>query len=389
MATLFEIGLGLGLGVWCLFLFFTHKAYRHLRPLERVREGVSFKRLSIIIATQNSEDFIEDTLKRLLNSDYPNLQIIVVNDRSQDQTEEIINRVAINNDAITAVHVRELPTGWLGKVNALNEGMKKAKGEFVLLMDGDVQIQGDELKRAVQAMEDRGLDHLTLMPKIPCSTVFLEQLVLTSQLLFTLSARPWLASREKPLKCAKGIGPFNMIRKSFYDQTEGLEWLKMDISDDVAVSHLIVKNGGLSHYARAGQGPVFPWYRDALHMMHGLEKNIYGGFCNYKLSLFFLVAGAASLPVLIPALCLGWASSLSLTYFFLFLLFNFIFALKVRGYIDYSLWRAFFLPLGIMQLNLVMVRATFLCHKNQGIFWGGTFYPLKKLRSGLRVRLGL
>lgn len=385
-----ELFIGLSLFPWFLFLYYTHKSYRHLLPLERFQAKDNTSSLSIVIATKDSEEDIEATLRKLVENDYPNLQIIAVNDRSTDDTGKVIERMAQNFSQITPVHIEELPSGWLGKVNALSQGVKKATGEFILFMDGDVLIGDHQLEQAVGIMKEKRLDHLSLMPNIPCSTLALKLLVLTSQLLFTLSNRSWLSIEKRPLKCVKGIGPFNMVRRSSFEKTEGFEWLKLDISDDVALSHLMAKDGGRSLYVKANSnGPTFPWYRDAIHMMHGLEKNIVGGFTSYKISQLILVSTFASLPVLIPLLALLQASSLSFFLFFLYLLSCGLFALSVRDYMTFKARTIALFPLGIMQLNLVMLRAAFLCYQNGGITWSGTFYALEDLRKGLRVRLGL
>jgi glycosyltransferase involved in cell wall biosynthesis len=85
----------------------------------------------------------------LLSIDYPNLEILLINDRSDDGTGGIIDALAARDDRVTAVHVRELPEGWLGKVNALNVGTQYASGAFLLFTDADVHFEPDCLKRAV------------------------------------------------------------------------------------------------------------------------------------------------------------------------------------------------------------------------------------------------
>ena len=75
-------------------------------------------------------------------------------------------------------------------------------------------------------MEKEKLDHLTVMPYIPYQS-FSWPPVMTSKFLFVMSGRPWMNIDKRPLKCARGIGPFNLVRKSFFDQTEalnGLNW---------------------------------------------------------------------------------------------------------------------------------------------------------------------
>ncbi len=381
----------LGLITWLIFLYFSYKSYKNLLSLDHYKESKEYNALlSIIIAVKDEEDHISSTLETLGHIKDLDYELIVVNDRSTDQTGKIIEDHAKNNSRIKFTHIESLPEGWLGKVNALQQGQLQASGEFILFMDGDVEVNESVLTRSLTLMESKRLDHLTIMPEVPCPTFFLGLLVSTSQLLFTLSARTWLSIEERPLKCVKGIGPYNMVRKSALDASEGLEWLKLDISDDVALSHLIAKSGGRSLYIRASkEGPRFPWYRDGIHMMKGLEKNIVGGFTNYNIPVFFMVSTMACLPFLIPLLALLYATPLSISLALVALLFNLVFALKVKKYMDHKISTLFFYPFGILLINLIMIRAAYICYSQGGIYWSGTFYPLSDLKKGIRVKLGL
>lgn len=346
--------------------------------------------LSVVIAVKDEQEEVKNTLHKLLNSGYPNLQVIIVNDRSTDDTKKIIDEACLQHENLKAVHIDHLPSGWLGKVNAMNQGYTLATGKYVLFMDGDVEINAEILNRSVNLANEKNLDHLTIMPTIPCPTFGLDLLVLTSQILFTVSARPWLSIEERPLKCVKGIGPYNLVRKSYFDQTEGFHWLKMDISDDVALSHLIAKDGGRSLYVRStGSGPTFPWYRDGWHMTLGLEKNIVGGFTNYKISMLFLVSLMATSPVIFTLAAFLLGTKLSISLGVISVAASMFFAYKIKKFLHHPLLNIALFPLGMSLLTAVMLRAAFICYKNRGIYWSGTFYPLNELKQGIRVRLGL
>jgi glycosyltransferase involved in cell wall biosynthesis len=378
--------------MWCLFLFFTQKAIKSLKRLDEFKQLPSSKlpSLSIVLAVKDEEREIEKTLLTVLNSGYKDIEVIVVNDRSIDKTQSIIKSVQDSHPNLKTIKIETLPTGWLGKVHALHQGVKLATSEFILFTDGDVEINLDVIRSSLSICVDQKLDHLTIIPNIPCPTFPLKLLILTSKLLFTLSSRPWLPIESRPLNTIVGIGPFNLIRNSYFKKTEGFEWLKMDVADDVALSHLIAKDGGRSLYIQAAAyGPHFPWYKDAVHMMHGLEKNIVGGFANYKLPLVFLVSFCALSSFIVPiaALLSGNTTIFSIGIITLFI--NFIFALRIKSDFPFNTFTRFLFPLGIFMLGIILLRSAFICFKNGGIFWSGTFYPLKDLKKGTRVKLGL
>src|SRR5471032_2385909 len=88
--------------------------------------------VSIIIPARNEERAIERTVRAMLAQDYAEIEVIVVNDRSTDSTGVILDRVALEDPRLVAVHGEEPPPGWLGKPWALHQGSQRARGELLL-----------------------------------------------------------------------------------------------------------------------------------------------------------------------------------------------------------------------------------------------------------------
>jgi glycosyltransferase involved in cell wall biosynthesis len=108
-------------------------------------------------AARDEAATLETTVRGLLAQDYPGLEVVVVDDRSSDGTGAIADRLAAADPRVTAVHVRELAAGWLGKVHALARGLEQARGALVLFTDADITFAPGALARAVGWMEARGL----------------------------------------------------------------------------------------------------------------------------------------------------------------------------------------------------------------------------------------
>jgi chlorobactene glucosyltransferase len=93
--------------------------------------------VSIIIPARNEADNIEECVKSILAQDYPNFEIIVVDDRSEDGTGEIVKRVSATDSRLQAIAGKELPPDWMGKAHAIHQGYQVAQGDWLLFTDAD------------------------------------------------------------------------------------------------------------------------------------------------------------------------------------------------------------------------------------------------------------
>ena len=105
--------------------------------------------VSIVVAARNEERNIRAALQSLLALNYPQLQLIVVNDRSDDNTGAILDEMAISDPRLEIVHVTNLPSAWLGKNHALWIGSQQASGGLLLFTDADVVMTPDTLTREI------------------------------------------------------------------------------------------------------------------------------------------------------------------------------------------------------------------------------------------------
>ena len=102
-------------------------------------------KLSIIIPACNEAETIEPALAKMRLLDYPELELVLIDDRSKDATGAIMDRVAAEDPRFRVIHVEKLPEGWLGKVHALKLGTESSTGEILLFTDADVLLAKDAL----------------------------------------------------------------------------------------------------------------------------------------------------------------------------------------------------------------------------------------------------
>ena len=147
---LFWLGVITLILISCIYIEITrgnHQIY-DLHDIAPVSD-VEAPRVSIIVAARNEERNIQSALQSLLTIEYPSLQLIVVNDRSQDRTGEILAGMVQDHSLLKIVQIDELPEGWLGKNHALWQGVQQADGELLLFTDADVVMLPDTMGRAV------------------------------------------------------------------------------------------------------------------------------------------------------------------------------------------------------------------------------------------------
>jgi cellulose synthase/poly-beta-1,6-N-acetylglucosamine synthase-like glycosyltransferase len=109
---------------WCVVLGNVFRGMYTVRSLAQyiLPPGTALPTLSIIVAARNEKDRIGEALKSLIATEYPNKEIIVVDDRSTDGTGILLHNVVAGCAECKVVEIKSLPEGWLGKNHALFSG---------------------------------------------------------------------------------------------------------------------------------------------------------------------------------------------------------------------------------------------------------------------------
>ena len=137
----------------------------------------NWPKLSVVIAACNEADTMEAAITTILKQNYPNLEVILVNDRSIDKTGQIIDNFSKVDKRVKTLNISHLPDKWLGKVHALHEASKIVTGEWILYSDADVHFKQGTLRKAIALSISNKLDHLALFPKF-FSNSFSQKIVL-------------------------------------------------------------------------------------------------------------------------------------------------------------------------------------------------------------------
>ena len=335
--------------------------------------------ITVIVPARNEAADIAATLHSLLEQDYDNLQIIAVNDRSTDHTGAIIDTIAsVHPGRLRALHVTELPPGWLGKTHAMALAARQAPTDYLLFTDADVLFRSDAIRRALAHAVATNADHLVTMPTTLIHR-WDEAAILGFFQIFALwGARPWRVSNPESKRDALGIGAFNLLTRSAYLQIGGFETLRMEIIEDLALARRI-KHAGLVQRVAFGRGLVSLHWASGLHGLVGvMTKNLFSAFRFYiwlallgcLWLLVFCVAPAVGLffpltriPAILTVAAVVWAYRL------------------MSRHSGISPGYALFFPFAALVFVFALLRSTLVTLKRGGVVWRGTFYPLTELRK--------
>jgi glycosyltransferase involved in cell wall biosynthesis len=339
--------------------------------------------VSLIVPARNEAATIEPALGSLLALEYPNNEVIVVDDRSTDSTGSIIDRLAREqgSDHLRVIHITELPSGWLGKTHAMWRAARESRSEWLLFTDADCVFRPDTLRRAVAYAERERADHLVLFPT-PIFKSWDEKMVMAFfQIMFVFAHRPWKVA-DPNTKDHIGMGAFNMVRRSVYEKIGTYERLRLAVIDDIKLGE-IIKHSGFAQRNAVGRGLVsLHWATGAFGILHNLTKNF---FAQMRFSLPLALAGVAAtlilnwLPFAGAFFAHGWAR-LPFILALVSILLMYV-NLHREGYM--RSYYFFLHPLAALLLVYAVLRSAFITLKSGGIEWRGTKYSLEELRKGL------
>ena len=341
-------------------------------------------RVSIIVPARNEEEDIRETLARLLALDYSNYEVIAVNDRSTDRTGAIIDDVAASSEAhglLKAIHIPDLPSGWLGKTHAMWTAAQQATGAWLLFTDADVQFKPDALRRAVAYAETERADHVVLFPRMIMKRPSERMMIAFFQALFVFGHRPWKVADPRA-RDHMGVGAFNMVRRSVYDAVGTYRALRMEVLDDMKLGK-VIKNAGFAQRNVFGEDLIsLYWARGAFGMVNNLTKNFFAVLSFQWPRTVATIVGLGFLnlgPLLGVWLAHGWAR---LPYAIaLVSLFGIYYGMS--GMSAVPAYYFFLHPVSTSLFMYTLLRSMIQTLANGGVVWRGTKYPLEELRKGM------
>src|ERR1700736_3830157 len=265
--------------------------------------------ISVIFAARDEAEKLPGAIQTLLSQDYPEFEVVAVNDRSQDQTPAILHDLERAKPNLKVINIANLPPGWLGKPHALVAGFEQSQGEWLVFTDADVHFAPDVLRRAVALAQDRQWDNLPLLASVEMLGFWEITAITYFSLGFIIGNEPWQASNPRSGRYV-GVGAFQLVRRAAYEKSGGHRRLRMDVIEDMKLGKLIKMAGFRSGVAVAQDMVRVRWHSGLRNVIRGVTKNMFAAV-HYN-ALFALAAMALTLimsvlPFFGLVFATGWA----------------------------------------------------------------------------------
>lgn len=248
--------------------------------------------ISVLVPSRNEEGNIRRCLESLQKQDYPNFEILVLDDNSSDNTAAIVNEMASNDSRINLYFGEPLPEDWAGKCFACHQLAKKAQGDWFLFVDADTIHEPHMLRSVLALAMELNTWLLSGFPRQLAGSLS-TKIGIPVMYFILLGWLPlWWLHRSKKPKPSMAIGQFFFFSKDGYWKMGGYEAVKSKLVEDVCMGIEVSRHGGRHIAVDLSSVVSCHMYRDLGEMWHGLAKSIYSVVAMAPIGLVALIVVA-------------------------------------------------------------------------------------------------
>ena len=373
-------------GAWVFLIKSMTDSFRFTPHLDKFEnKSKTTPKVSIILPARNEEEFISKCLDSLIAQDYPNYEIIVINDSSDDSTGKIILEYAKKNSKIIPVTSKPKPEGWMGKNWACMEGYSKATGELLLFTDADTTHAEKVISLSVAHLISFNLDALSTIPKM-LTFDFWTNVTLPMISTFLHTRFSALNVNNPSKNTGYFFGSFFIMRKDVYEKIGMHEGVKNEIIEDGALGKKVKESGYKMKMVRGEHLIDAVWARDKGTLWNALKRlmiPLYLQSGKIAIGIFFAVLFLLFIPfpvlatsIVLPTetisskiLCVSAAIASILIYIGA--------VIEVKVGLELKTRYALFAPLGSLVVVLGFLSGLIQAKGTSSISWRGRTYSMK------------
>ena len=349
-------------------------------------------RISVIIPARNEAHNIKRCVEAVLMQDYPNFEVLVLDDRSTDATPAILMELSKDDSRLVVLFGEELPEGWAGKPHALYQAARSATGEWLCFVDADTFLGPNTLSAVFHGANKTGADLYTIMT-LQIVETFWEKVA--QPIVFSAIATGFSPRKINDPKSRDAIanGQFIFIKRSVYDAVGGHEAIKNQIVEDKALAEQVKWNGYRLVMAAGYSLAKTRMYTSLATLWEGWTKNIYLGLKDSS-GMMLLGAFGALISLIVtlfmpiwPLLGLAWYANgggmpALLVVGEALLVWAVMLQMRARAAhaMRISRWYALTTPLGTALFGAMMFTSTWKSLFGKGVTWKGRTYDKKTVR---------
>jgi chlorobactene glucosyltransferase len=281
-----QISLVYFLGVLLLIALGNLRTWRRLSAYGRL--GQPAPRVSVLLPAREEAANVGPCVRSLLAQDYPDYEVLVLDDESADSTLQVLTALAQQHEQLRVLRGEPLPTGWLGKNWACHQLAQAAGGELLLFVDADTRHEPRALTHAVAALQAEGADLISVFPRQEVVS-WAERLVVPIMQWSLSSFLPLgLAYRLRRPQLSFASGQFMLFRRSAYELVGGHSGVRQSAVEDVALTRALGVRGMVWRLLDGYPLVYCRMYHNFRQVWDGYSKNLFALF-GYNGPLFLFI----------------------------------------------------------------------------------------------------
>ncbi|HEY7081631.1 MAG TPA: glycosyltransferase family 2 protein [Nitrososphaeraceae archaeon] len=287
------------LGTWVYLMLYSLRSFRRSPVLGKAvrQRPYTFPKISVIVPALNEEKYIARCLDSLLAQDYPNFEIIAVDDSSIDKTGKIMDNYSKNETRIIVIHSDPAPEGWVGKNWACFQGYVRSSGDILLFTDADTIHSPQLMTSATTALVMGQLKALTVIPRLVCNEIW-TRITVPVLSIFLHTRFSALRVNDPNTRVGYFFGSFFLITRQTYEKVGTHASVRQELVEDGALGSK-VKQGKFEMKMFRGESEIQAvWARDMNTLWNGLRRLVIPMYSQHKnqtilltIALFFLLIG--------------------------------------------------------------------------------------------------